>query len=224
MPALPDVPGVIRVDMHFSYGEDLFAKCRFFAAYSGSAPSVGQLNTFAGVVVTEYDSQLKGLASSSVHLTEVVVTDLTTPTSSVGSTAASVAGTRSGPGLPASACVVQSRHVARRYRGGHSRIYWPFGTGNDNADNQVWEPTFVTQCDTDLTAFGTAIHAAVWSGGGTLTPVSVSYYSGFTTHTGTTGRVRNVSTVRSVPLVDLIVGDTIQHGIGSQRKRLLSLA
>ena len=51
-------------------------------------------------------------------------------------------------------------------------------------------------------------------------PVNVSYYEGFTVHMGTTGRARNVSTPRSSPIVDAVLGFIIQEGIATIRQIL----
>jgi hypothetical protein len=224
MPALPAVPAVVRTDLQFTRGEDLAAKCRFFMKYGGTAPTNAQLVTLAGATSAAYSVQLSGLADVDTTLTQVTITDLSSSTSAIGVDTTPRVGTRTGGVLPADTCVLESRTVARRFRGGHSRIYWPFGTQPDLSDPQKWLSSFVTTCTTDLHAFGSQVEAAVWSGGASLTPVAVSYYQGFTVHTGVTGRARNVSTVRLVPVVDVLTSTIAKQGVASQRKRLLRLA
>jgi hypothetical protein len=224
MPALPDVPSVLRFDMHFTIGEDLHAKDRFFMSYTGTAPTNAQLTTLAGAVATAYDTDLKNQAAADRTLTEIVITDLTSATASVGSDAVAIVGTLAGPGLPGNISTLESLGVTRRYRGGHPRIYWPFGGESVQLDDQKWTVAFVNGLDTQLALFYTAVKAAVWAGGGVLSQVNVSYYEGFTVHTGVTGRARNVSTVRLVPLIDPVVGHQVRQGLASQRKRLLRLA
>jgi hypothetical protein len=64
------------------------------------------------------------------------------------------------------------------------------------------------------------VQAAGWAGAGTLSHVSLSYFSGFTVITSpTTGRARNVPTVRSSPLIDPVVTLKTQTSIGTQRRR-----
>lgn len=224
MPALPSVPGVIRIDKYFSIGEDSNGKCREFMSYSGSAPSNSELATLASLWRSSWASGVAAYQSDQAALTSVVITDLSSPTAAIGEDTTVVTGGASAWMLTADSCFLESRPVARRYRGGHPRIYWPLGTTADALDPQKWTTGFVAACGGALNALGAAVRAGVWSGGGTLTSVSVSYYTGFTVHTGTTGRARNVSTVRPVPLVDTLLSSHYQQGIASQRKRLLRLA
>jgi len=224
MPALPDVPAVLRIDMHFIMSNDDFAKCRFFLKYAGSPPTNTELDTLATLVRTEFTTNLAGLVSVDTSLNRVDITDLSSPTSAVGSDTFNVPGTLAGNVTPSSVCVLESLTISRRYRGGHPRIYWPFGNSTKLTDEQRWDLTFIGVVTTDLHNFYAGIEAGVWSGGISLQQVNVSYYQGFTTHTGTTGRVRNVSTPRTTPVVDVVSGDIVRDGIASQRKRLLRLA
>jgi hypothetical protein len=224
MPALPAVPNVIRVRFFWHIGEDLAAVCHSFTQYSGTAPTNAELNTYAAAVMTNYDSDMKGFFASDRILEEVTVTDLTSSTAALGAATGSIAGTRSGDTLPASVCAVEQRKIARRFRGGHSRIYWPAMTQTDMQDSQTWKAASASAFETAILAFATANLAAAWSGATLIGPVAVSYYSGFTVHTGTTGRARNISTPRTTPIVDSVVDSAVAIGIGSQRKRLLKLA
>jgi hypothetical protein len=50
--------------------------------------------------------------------------------------------------------------------------------------------------------------------------VNVSYYNGFTVVTNpTTGRARNVPTLRGTPVVDTVTGIVARVQVGSQRRR-----
>jgi len=75
-----------------------------------------------------------------------------------------------------------------------------------------------------LATFNADVPGYVVPGITTLAEVNVSYYAGFTLHTGTTGRVRNVPTPRAVPLVDPVTSQITRAGIGQVRRRLLHLA
>ena len=224
MPALPAVPNVLRLDHYFHIAEDLTAKTRKFWKYLGGPPTNAELATMATAVRTAFASDMASLLSSFWELSEIVVTDLSSSTAAQGSDSTAVPGTRSGSSNSASVCLLESLKIGRRYRGGHPRNYWPFGVNGDFATAQTWLPAFITACDTGFTSFHSAIDSAIGAWGTSEGQVNVSYYSGFTTHTGTTGRVRNVSTVRLAPLVDAATGVIFQVGIASQRKRLLKLA
>lgn len=224
MPALPNVPSVIRIDHFFKIGEDLNAKCRLFVSYTGTAPTSAMLTTAAASAETSFGTNVCPEMSTDRSLVELKMTDLTTATSGVGLWTGSQPGTAAGALLPASACLLESMTIARRYRGGHPRVYWPFGTQSALSDAQTWTAGFTGSVATALTNYRTTVLGLTWAGGGVSAEVNVSYYSGFTTHTGTTGRYRNVATVRLAPLIDTVVGHVYRGGVAQQRKRLLRLA
>jgi hypothetical protein len=224
VPPLPSVPRTLKITYKWSIGEDLGAMCREFYQYTGTGPDNTDCLTVAGNIFGSYTANLAELATPDRILTEVSVVDLSSPIGGFGITSGSSPGTRSGTKLPASACVLESQIIHRRYRGGHSRTYWPFGAEDDMLDAQTWEPELLTAVATQL-----ATHLATWQGSnppsvGPVSNVNVSYYEGFTVHTGTTGRARNVSTPRGTPLVDVVVDTIIRAGIAQVRKRLLGLA
>lgn len=224
MPALPSVSKVLDISYNFDYSEDPMAKCRQFFQYTGGPATSADLATLASSIQSSYGTNLKSLAHQNVSLTSVTITDLSSPTAARGEWSGSIVGTKTGHSLPASAATLQSLHISRRYRGGHPRTYWPFGESEDLTDDQKWQSSYVTGVTTALTD-----HFNDWSTDlppsvSTVSPVNVSYYNGFTVHDGTTGRARNVSTPRSSPIVDAIIGFAVQQGLAQVRKRLLRLA
>jgi len=224
MPALPNVPQVIKNVLRFTVSEDGAALIRFFLKYSGTAPSNAQLATFAAGIGAAYAANMTPLAGEGVILNDVQSTDLTSSTSGEGFSTEDAAGTRSGDPCPASACVLESLEILRRYRGGHPRIYWPLGIAGDLVNYQEWESSFLTSVASGLNAFYAAVEALTWTGGSIVSPVNVSFYEGFTNRTGPTGREKAVATPRSTALVDDIVSSLIRAGVAQQRRRLLGLA
>jgi hypothetical protein len=222
MPALPDVPNVLRLVLHYIVGGDTQAIDRLYVGYTGSAPSDANCATIAGDVETAFGTDLKSLMYTGSELTGVVVTDLTTPTSGQGSSSTVISGTRTGGVLPANACVLQNSQINRRYRGGKPRTYWPFGTDTDLSSAQVWSGASITAFETGLNAFWTAV-AAISVGGCTLgDQVNVSYYKGFTAVLNPiTGRTRDVPNVRATAVVDTIQALTVNPHVASQRRRTL---
>lgn len=220
MPALPPVSKVIRVAL--KYTVDAVAQeliNRFFLAYTGTAPTDVQLGAFAGSIADEFGSHLVGLMSPAYTLSNVKCEDLTSATSAVGEIDATQTGTRSGSAIGIQVAAVLSEEIARRYRGGHPRLYLPFGTLTDLADEQAWTTTFALAVPTDWVAFLAAVEGDGWSGAGTLSQVNVSYYEGFTNHTYPSGRVRPVPTLRATPVVDTIVALQLNPLLGTQRRR-----
>jgi hypothetical protein len=220
MPALPDAPNVLRVAYGFHVGSDLGAGCREFFQYTGAAPSAPDLVTLATAIGASATANLIPLMQADTVLETVTITDLTSPTSAEGFALVDENGTRAGGELPADAALLQSLEILRRYRGGHPRTYWPFGTDTDIASRQTWEGAFVTAC-----VDGLAAHFATWSvelpaGMASVTPVNISYYKGFDVVTGSTGRARNVSLVRAAPVIDVVVSSIVRPNIASIRRRL----
>lgn len=224
MPALPDVLKVLRVEYEWTIGEDLHAKCREFFFYTGAGMSGPDIDTLAGNIASSYGTNLKGLTTDDRTLIQVLITDLTTPLAPQGTWTGTTIGTRGGNALPASAAIVESMEIVRRFRGGHGRTYWPFGNQADTQDAQTWKAAFQTEVAGALAAHFTDWSTDLVPGCTSVAAVTVAYYKGFTVHTGTTGRARNVSTPLAIPIVDLIVSSVIRVGIGQIRKRLLGLA
>jgi hypothetical protein len=220
VPALPAAGNVVRVALSGSISQAGPWLTRFFVHFSGSAPSPAQLATFDTAVIAAYNTDIKPLVDSNTELLQVESIDLTSSTGAVDITAASIIGTRSGASLNASDCVVASYEIARRYRGGHPRGYWKLGTQTDLFDPGHYSPTAVALFTTGLNAFFTAVFGSGWSGAGSLTHVSVSYYDGNTVVISpTTGRARNVPVLRVSPIIDPVTALEVRNQIGSQRRR-----
>lgn len=223
MPPLPAPGPIIQVRFHYTLAEDTFAVNRLFYSYTGTAPSAAECSTAALNFAGEFVTQLKPLMSDARICTEISVLDLSSSTGALGTYTTPITGSRTGGGLPADVCLLESHEVLRRFRGGHGRTYWPFGTVTDLFDEQKWDSAFIAACASDLGAFHTAAPTLGWTGT-SLSQALISYYEGFTPFKGTTGRYRNISNVRSAPVVDAVVNHTIQPGLASQRRRLLRLA
>lgn len=194
---------------------------RYFVAYTGTAPAVADLTTFNNNISTAFSTDLASLFSDNGATLSTTTTDLSSSTSAEVTTSTVVSGTRVGVDTGAASCVVDSYTIARRYRGGHPRGYWPFGMIADRVNERTWVSTFVTACNTGFNAYFAAVLAGGWTGAGTLTHVNVSYYNGFLpVQNPITKRYRNVPTVRAVPVVDLVTGTRAQASIGTQRRRI----
>lgn len=221
MAALPNVSKVVKVALVMEDGINTDIVTRFYIRYSGSAPSPADLDTFAADVKSAWQANIAGDVNSELSLIRVECTDLSTLTSAVGLWTGVQAGTATGVPVPVDSAVVVSYTIARRYRGGHPRGYWSAGEGIDLDNPQRWTPDFIGAFQTSIEAFFSAVIGAGWSGAGTLDHVNVSYFAGFTVITSpTTGRARNVPTLRGTPIVDPVVALVARLRIGTQRRRL----
>ena len=221
MPALPSPGQVIRCTLVFTIGGDTDVITRFFMSYAGSVPSGAELNTMAEAASVNWAAGSKSAFNADVVLTNCICEDLSSATGATGEYPTSLAGDRAGDLLTADQAFVYSYEIARRYRGGHPRGYWPCGSDTDLSTAQLWVggsvTTFATQCGNIIGA----IIAAAWSGSGTVLQVNVSFFEGFTSYQNPiTLRWRNVPKARTSPLVDTITTKIGRERIGSQRRRL----
>jgi len=218
---LPDVNKVIRVACsgHISTNNPWVS--RFYLSYSGSAPTPGDLTDFCDTVIAAWSAGVNDLCDGATHLSQVDVIDLTTVSSATAEVVSDVAGDRAGGNVPADLCAVVSYTIARRYRGGHPRGYWPFGVTEDFDTTYTWSSDFTAEVDTILGIFFSSLTSGGWGGSGELNHVNVSYYAGFTVVTDPiTGRARNVPDVKPTPDVDLVSGIVTRASMGTQRRRL----
>lgn len=219
MPARPSPGKVFQLTYHWAIGSDLAAIVRQFFTYTGALVTA-DATTIGTQVNTAQAANLRSLTVTSTTYLGCVVTDLLSTSGPEVFVPATSAGTRAGSALPGDACAVQQIHIARRYRGGHPRTYWPFGTSNDTASAQTWSAAFVTACQTQMTAHNTAWFAGVPVGVGSIFLSNISYYSGFTNITLPSGRATSRPNLRVTPIVDQPVTFSFRTTIGSQRRRL----
>jgi hypothetical protein len=223
VPALPPVPAVLRVVYRWDVGSDTDAIIRRYFRYSGSAPDNASCVTIATDISNSWNIEFAGYTHPDVSMEEISIEDLTSPTSGVGTFAFAAAGSESGTPLPAEACALENQGIARRYRGGKPRHYWPIGSSADVLNPQFWEPSSISNWNAALAAHLAAVAAISVAGTTTLVPVSVSYYQGFTPVTNPiTGRTKDVAKLRvGSPVIDPVTSETFNQRIASQRRRSL---
>lgn len=221
MPALPDYPNVLKVRTHFTIGADADVSTTIHMKYSGTAPTDAVATLLATDIKGMADSNFAPVVGTANTINAVEVQDLTSATAGYGIFGTPTAGSRTGEALPAAVCVLDSLAIARRYRGGKPRNYWPWGTASDVLNPSAWTTDFVTDCNTAIAGF--IDEATSLSEEGTVTGAwcSVSYYSGFTSVLNPiTGRTRDIPTVRAVAIApDEILSQVISPKPATQRRR-----
>lgn len=219
MPALPNVPNVLRADLLWSDAADIDVSTRKFFRYSGGPPNSTDCVNFAATIYGAMSGH-NALWGTDTDLTGVRVTDLSSASGGQGVHAQSTAGGNSSAPLAGGTAVLVNDVIGRRYRGGKPRSYLPWFTADDLATRQTWIAGSVTAADSALAAFYAAVIGAV-EGSTTITQhVNISYYDGFTVVTSpTTGRARNVPKLRTVPVVDAILSFSTSVRPASQRRR-----
>lgn len=218
MPPLPAVPNVCKVIIS-SFRSDANVENIFHIGYSGTAPSAGQLASFmTGDLVPATETLFNAEGSTDLTGDTVEMIDLSSSTGASQSETLTVTGTRTGDFAPSSAAVVASWTIDRRYRGGHPRSYFPFGTAGtyEAASSKFWDSGFITDVSTKLGIWvlaitGVTIGATVFEG-----LVNVSYVD------------KNLNPTppyrRTTPVVDPIVAYQVRQRICTQRRRLGKLA
>jgi hypothetical protein len=227
MPALPVVPNTLKVAFRYSTTGVLECGNRLFFTYSGGPPTVGNLNTMATDLSTLFGTDLAGLMSEDFHLIGIQIIDLSSSMAAEGSWSGSIAGANAAHDMPLDIALLQNFTIARRYRGGKCRTYWPFGTpGNLNADDVTWTAAFLATAATAWTNFYNGVQALTGIGITSLTHVNVSYYHGFASvQNPVTKRWRNIPTPVAGPVTpDLITGNTFRPEVSQQRRRRTSLS
>jgi len=220
-PPLPDVP-CLRVRLSGTDTAGNTWGTRFYLSYAGSAPTGANCVTLAGDIEAAFASDLASLMGAAYTLTEVDVLDIATDSGLSGQWTGTETGTRSGSNFPAQVCTNIEYGVARRYRGGKPRGFWPFGVESDASSLSSWTGGFVTAVNSGIVAFFTAVEALSVGAVGALRHVNLSYYSGFTNHTNTSGRERAVPTYRATAVHDNVTSYATKVEYGSQRRRRTS--
>jgi hypothetical protein len=158
---------------------------------------------------------------TSQQLTSVNVLDLATSTGAEGQVSNTFAGTRAGTENFANVCVNIAGQIARRYRGGKPRSFPPFGVQADLASPKAWTTTLQTAVNTSWANFITAVSALTQGTTVVGHQLNVSYYQGYgTAVTHPSGRVTQPLKLRTTPVTDQIVTNTMSIRPGSQRRRL----
>jgi hypothetical protein len=220
MPALPDVPKVVRIDFHQTLGEDTRVLNHTFWQYSGTSTLTDlttALTAIAGHWLADWGTHL----SQDLVLTNVEGTDLTSPTSPHTFFPAAIPGGEANTALPAGVASIMKFIVARRYRGGHSKMYTAGRVDEQLHDEQTWDAANAGQWQTDWVTFNSHIVSSFPAGFGAVVQVNVSYFQGFHLVTPPSGRTRAVPTLRVAPVVDPIIDFASNLHVASQRRRNL---
>lgn len=222
MPPLPAQPNVLQVKHLFSVGSDLSVSSRLFYVYSGTAPSDATCVAIAGLIYTSVVTNLIPLMCSDNAAIGVSVQDLSSSVGGFGEHVANTAGTRTGIPLPASTCVLMNISIARRYRGGKPRVYWPLGVASDLVSPNQWASTPIASFHSGTSQVIDDTLAISTAGLTMQNMVNISYYQGFTAVLNPiTGRTRDVPKVRTAAITpDAFIGTAISAKPGNQRRRI----
>lgn len=205
MPALPDVPGVIKIE--FLWTQDgVPAANVLHVGYTGGPPTSSDLTTLAHDLGVAFMTAVSGDLATTTLLASVKATDLASHSGAVGESALALSGTDAVGGGDAAACVLCNFQITRRYRGGHPRMYILGYTMAGLATPSTWAGAVITNAHAGIAAYVAAATGVIFGSFTTTTPVSVSYRTG--------------NAPRVVPVVDPIVGFAIGAMLRTQRRRI----
>lgn len=218
----PFHPGVVRVTTRFQVGANPFIGTAVHFTYTGGPPTIADLNAMATTAYASAVSDLVPYLAAVNNLVGVEMQDLSSALGAFGSHLAVTAGTLGGAALPAGTCVLLNEVIARRYRGGKPRTYWPLGSTSELAGPASWTSGAVTGFETGIGNYLTAVAGLTHGTTALVAACSVSNYSSFhTVQSPITGRWRNIPTARPVAIPpDVLTTFTVNPIPGSQRRRL----
>lgn len=213
MPALPDVPGVIRVAHEGTiYGQPWATISHWrYVTSSGDLTST-ELEVALAKFVNSWRDNIEGLCTPGTVDIQVRGIDLTSVTAAIATALDGESGTGADEPISPESCYLVSKTVARRYRGGHPRTYWPgplrsFTVGHDGREIASG---YLAAISSGFAAYYTDIPPAVTTDSATnissFHEVMVSYRSG--------------GVLRTVPAVDDVSGQHLDTILATQRRRM----
>jgi hypothetical protein len=208
VPRNPIVPNVLMIEFLWTQTGVPCANV-MHAQYEGGPPSGADLEAIAEEIATAWWAEaLYSIYSNSTVFVGIRITDLNSDTGAVGEFSEGGGGTGEEGTLPAQACVLTNITIARRYRGGHPRIYFPPPQWDTMDSATQWKSTTVSTFTTAVTALQASLSSA--SNGSTVltSPVCVSYRD------GDDWRVDN--------LVEPWTGFSVSPIVATQRRRVRS--
>lgn len=206
--SLPFAPGGVKIRLSGSQGSGEFGMIFHFNTGVIIDQSDGDMTTIANAAMNAWSTHITGLLADATTLKSVVVEGLNSATDGVGAWAGAVTGAASGDIPPAQVCVLQKDTIARRYRGGHPRHYWPSPEIGAYSDPTHLTNTAVVNWQTGVTAFIAEIVAALNALLSTDNPFycNTSYF--------------HDKALRSSPVQDPILGSSIESMVATQRRRV----
>jgi hypothetical protein len=222
MPALPALPKVIRFQFFQDIGSDLHVLNTL--DYIGAAAATqSDVNNAAEAAADAWESNVLVLQTSDVLFVSCVATALDSSTAPQATVTEISTGSVGGTILPAGTAMVISKKVARRFRGGHGRLYLCGLNEGTLLTAQTFQPAAINSVNAAFAALDTAIKGASYSAWTGPVGCVARYFQGFTVVTNPiTHRARNVpNPIPGGPTTDLILSYSASSKVASQRRRNL---
>lgn len=204
MPSLPPVPGVVKCVVSGTLDAIAIANV-FHMGYNGQPPTGTQALGLATNMHAAWGASMAPHISVSQTMNLFQVFDLSSQVGSAADFQGAVPGTVSGPAVQNQVCMVLSKAIGRRYRGGHPRTYLGGMPTSYLQDQRTWN------------ANSAALVAQSWA-------QFIQSLVGTTSWPGVTGEVVVHYHANHLPLnpptVDSTQGAVANLVLGTQRRRL----
>lgn len=205
---LPDVANVVKVRLIGQSYTRPWVNV-FHMRYTGGTIDSVAMSSMATSIRTAWGTNMAARYITNSSLTSVECTDIASRTGAQGVDNTAVVGGDATAGAPLSAAVCISLVIARRYRGGHPRMYLAGVNASAYTNGNTLAGTVVTNYSNSFGAFRTALNA-LSSGGATWQMCNVSYYK----------TVGGAQVYKVPPDVDTITGIKVHTRLDTQRRRL----
>ena len=211
MPALPNADHALKCTYQGSYLATNWVNV-FYLQYAGTTPVDADLATIATGLRTAWNATLGSIQCNQVILTKTTVMDVSRNPGAYGenNTAATASGGTTG--FPANVAVAISKKVARRYRGGHPRLYMTGTPTTASSDGKTILTATLAGWNTTVAAWLTQVNALTTASTGAVKLANVGYYF--------VSPPKTPPQIRPVPVVELIVSVSINSRLDTQRRRL----
>lgn len=205
---LPDVANVMKLRL---IGQNMGAPWVnvMHISFTGAAMDQASVNTIATAIRGYWATRFAPLFITNAALTTVELTDLTNRTGVIGTDTTGAAGTDATAGAPTSLAACLTLKVAKRYRGGHPRMYLAGVNASVYTNGRTWSPTRQAAYQAAGRGFLGDINAII-IGSRTYALCAVSYYQS----------VNKVVSYKTPPQVYPITDVVMHSRVDSMRRRL----
>lgn len=207
---LPDLPQGVKMRFGYTFNNRSVFNIMYLK-YSTSAPSVAELNTVSGLAMSAWTTNIKPVLLSTITLNYIDLQDVSSRTGSYyQNTTGGVGSIAASNPLPSSIAMAVSLKVAKRYRGGHGRIYMAGFNAADVTSGTNWLTARATAMNTAWSNF--LANANGWtSGSNTYSVVVASYYTHDSQH-----KPIFKTPAETYP----VIGTAVHTRVDTQRRRL----
>lgn len=207
---LPDLPQGVKMRFAYTYNNRSMFNIAYLK-YSTSAPSVAELNTVSGLAMSAWTTYIKPVLHSAITLNYIDLQDVSSRTGSYyQNTTGGVGSIGAASPVPMSVAMAVSFKVAKRYRGGHGRLYMMGFNSVDILNGTTWAGARSAAVSAAWSSYLT--NANGWSSGSnTYSMVVASYYTHDSQH-----KPIFKTPAETYP----IIGVAVHTRVDSQRRRL----